>query len=345
MKKVHIDKIKIEPIFKSISREKISDEEYFSKKYSGYISNSRLKLINPQQKGSPSMYKQGFSGDSTTSLALGSAVHELFLQPELFSLGPDYSKPGGKLGMVADEYIKNRGKQSIREGIIKACKKIGYYKDNLTDNRIKSIIKECLPYYWKRVHGEHNDSEIFLSSKDRDIVERCVNNLQSNKLIQNLIAPVDFFGDRIDSYNEDAFFIDFKCSHDDKDCVIKFKMKADNWTIDVENKIITLNDLKTTSSFACKFMEKSWVNYHYSRQFASYLYVLLRYCEKEYGYNPEEWTFKCNVIVVETTADNRAVVFPITRDMLEPGRHEFCRLLKMVAYCEMYDYSDDIEFL
>ena len=35
----------------------------------------------------------------------------------------------------------------------------------------------------------------------------------------------------------------------------------------------------------------------------------------------------------------------ITKEMLEPGRKEFCKLLKMVAYCEMYGYSDDINFI
>ncbi|MBQ0113516.1 MAG: hypothetical protein KBT03_10330 [Bacteroidales bacterium] len=52
-------------------REKISDEEYFSPKYSDYISNSRLKLINPDQGGCPSQYKIGFTGETTTSLAIG----------------------------------------------------------------------------------------------------------------------------------------------------------------------------------------------------------------------------------------------------------------------------------
>lgn len=344
--KVVVDKIKIEPISNSVYREKISDEVYFSKKYSGYISNSRLKLINPEQDGSPSKYLKGFGNSTSPSLVLGSAVHEIFLQPESFSMGPNLNKPTGKLGLVIDEFIsiKNKESISIKNAIIKACKKVDYYANSLNDNRIRSIIKAGLPYYLGRKKMSE-EGKIFLPEKDMGIVTRCIENLRSNKKVVNIIQPVDFFGERIDSYNEDAFFINFKCSYESKECVIKFKMKADNWTIDLENKVITLNDLKTTSSFACKFMEKSWINYHYSRQFAGYLYVLLRYCEKEYGYNPEEWTFKCNVIVVETTADNRSVVFPITKEMLKPGKEEFCRLLKMIAYCEMHEYSDDIEFL
>lgn len=342
---VRIEDIKISPILESVHRQKIDDEIYFSKTYSHYISNSRLKLINPDQGGSPSIYKKGFSGETTTSLSLGTAVHELFLQPESFVLGPDLNKPTGKLGMVIDKVVELRKEnKKIKDSIITACEEIGYYKSSLGKSRIKSIIKSGLSYYLNRIKNNYED-QILLSTKDRNIVSNCIRNLKSNNNITKLINPIDIFGDKIETYNEDAFFIDFKCTHEDKECVIKFKMKADNWTIDPENKVITLNDLKTTGHLACQFMDGSWNTYHYSRQFASYLYVLLRYCEKEYGYNSKDWTFKCNVIVVETTADNRATVFPITRELLETGRKEFCKLLKMVAYCEMNDYSDDVTFL
>ena len=341
---VRLSDIQIAPIMESVFREKISDEVYFSPKYSGYISNSRLKLINPDQGGCPSLYQKGFSNNKTQSLYLGSKIHELCLQPEEFSIGPDYGKPNGKLGLVIDEIIKLRKQHwKVHEAILEACKRVDYYQGYMTPTRIKSIVKSGYKYYLQAYHHS-NESECLLSTKDRKIVTTCVENLKS-KEVQNVLYPTDLFGDAITFYNEDAFFIDFACKHEDKECVIKFKMKADNWTIDLDNKVITLNDLKTTGHLANQFMEGSWINFHYSRQFSLYLYVLLRYCEKEYGYNSDEWTFKCNVVVVETTGDNRACVFPITKEMLEPGRKEFCKLLKMVAYCEMYGYSDDINFI
>ena len=48
--------IKITPLIETIKFLEISDEEYFSEAYSDYISNSRLKLINPEQGGSPEAY-------------------------------------------------------------------------------------------------------------------------------------------------------------------------------------------------------------------------------------------------------------------------------------------------
>ena len=40
--------IKLRPLIETLKLEKISDAVYFSTKYSGYVSNSRLGLINPR---------------------------------------------------------------------------------------------------------------------------------------------------------------------------------------------------------------------------------------------------------------------------------------------------------
>lgn len=225
-------------------------------------------------------------------------------------------------------------------------RKVHYYEFSLTPTRIKSIIKDGFRYYYNLKLIKDNNT-IILSSKDRDTVEKCINNLNSSRQVNNLLYPTDIFGDAIETYNEEAFFIDINASYNGNQHTLKLKMKADNWTIDLENKIITLNDLKTTGHLLYQFMEPggSFEIFSYSRQFAYYIWVLLRYCEKEYGYNSEEWTVKCNVIVVETTSTNSVGVYPINKEVLEQGRKEFCKLLKMVAYCEMNDYSDDIIFV
>ena len=137
---VKLSDIQITPIMESVFREKISDEVYFSPKYSGYISNSRLKLINPDQGGCPSLYQKGFSNNKTQSLYLGSKIHELCLQPEEFSIGPDYGKPNGKLGLVIDEIIKLRKQHwKAKEAILEACKRVDYYQGYITPTRIKSL--------------------------------------------------------------------------------------------------------------------------------------------------------------------------------------------------------------
>ena len=46
---INLNDIKLSPVLESVYRSKISDAEYFSSSYSNYISNSRLKYINPEQ--------------------------------------------------------------------------------------------------------------------------------------------------------------------------------------------------------------------------------------------------------------------------------------------------------
>lgn len=209
-------------------RKKISDAVYFSSEFADYISNSRLKLINSEQGGSPSIYKAGFTGETTTSLSLGSAVHELLLQPEEFTLGPDLDKPSAKLGLVIDAIKEYRMQgMTVNDSIIAACKKVHYYENSINLSRIKSIIKSGLKYY-TNCKAILDDSIIILPSKDRITVQNCVRNLQKHHQVNKLLKPTDLFGDPILTYNEDAFFISINAKYEDKECVLKLKMKADN---------------------------------------------------------------------------------------------------------------------
>lgn len=342
---IRLSDIKLSPDLNSVYREKISDEEYFSDKYSEYISNSKLKLINPNQDGSPSKYKQGFNGETTTSLSIGGNIHLGILQPEEFKLGPDINKPSAKLGLVIDKiYYYRKNNYSIYDAILKACKDIHYYELSLSSSRITDIISKGFSYYWNR-YLINDDSLIYVSLRDRGVILKCIDNIQRNKQIQNILYPKDIFGDTTLSYNEDAFFITLNGTFQDKSCILKLKMKADNWSIDTKNKIITLNDLKTTGHKISSFMEDSFLTFHYPRQLGMYTWILLQYCKLKYGYNRKEWTIKCNIIAIETILDHQCLVFPIKRELLEDGRKEFCRLLKMVAYCEMNGYSDNIIFI
>lgn len=337
---INLNDIKLSPVLESVYRSKISDAEYFSSSYSNYISNSRLKYINPDQGGSPSLYNKGIENKSTNSLELGTAIHELFLQPESFKLGNSYNKPTAKLGMVIDSIIKYRKQgYTIRESITKSCIDIDYYKNNLNESRIQNIIKSGLNYYQNCKDLIEGDL-VILNDKHRTICSNCLESLSNNPSIVSLVRP-----EGLESYNEDALFIDIIGEYNNSKCILKLKMKADNWTIDKDNKIITLNDLKTTGHLLEQFMNGSFWNFHYHRQMGMYLWMLLQFCKKEYGYTPKDWTFQANIIAVETTGSNRASVFNIDSDILNIGRLEFCRLLKMVAYCEINGYSDDVTFI
>lgn len=56
-----LNEIKLTPLLDTLRLEKISDAIYFSEQYSGYVSNSRLGLLNPRQDGTPEKFFEGFT--------------------------------------------------------------------------------------------------------------------------------------------------------------------------------------------------------------------------------------------------------------------------------------------
>ena len=276
-----------------------------------------------------------------------SAVHECLLQPEEFELAPKLSKPTAKLGTCVDAIIKFRKQGfSIYDSIIKASYEADYYAGKLTPSKIHTIIEKGLPYYMaqKSLKG----TEITLSDPDWDTATKCIKSLQNNQIIMDKLHPTTMFGDTIPSYNEDAMFIDYAVLYQGRSTILKYKMKIDNWTIDKDNKVLTLNDLKTSFKPVNWFMNPeygSFAHYHYARQFAFYSDVLRMYCMKEYGYNQNEWDFKANVLVVSTSEECSSKCYAINPTQIKKGRKEYRELLKRVAYYEMFGYDEEVKFV
>lgn len=350
MESIKFSDFQIIPITSSVRRVDMSDEIYFSSTYKDYVSNSRLSLVNPEQDGSGKKY---FNPPrfTTQSLAIGSSVHELLLQPSEFKLLPKMGRPSAKLGDVCDEIIKNRADgMSIYNSIIEASKKVGYYVSTI-DKKIPYIIEKGLKYYLKVNEPRSkrgNVAEIILSDKDHDVVSGCLNSCHNNNSIMSKLRPMDLFGDKIEFHNEDALFMDYLITYKDKYVKLKFKLKIDNWTIDYDEKTVTLNDLKTTSHGAEWFMYKptgSIYKYHYYRQFRCYLDILKEYVLQKYGASESRgWKFNCNVLVVQTTPPYTSKCYSINKSLLEKGRIEFEQLMKRVAYYKLFGYKKEVNF-
>ena len=143
--------VQLKPLTETVHIKDISDEVYFSKEYGNYISNSRLKLINPDEGGSPSKFFEGLNNNKIYSDALifGSAVHELTLQPDDFVL-TEIDRPTAKAGFMADyiydNYIGACGDNvgeiiaSLEESVyIEASDEIDYYKGKMNEDKINAL--------------------------------------------------------------------------------------------------------------------------------------------------------------------------------------------------------------
>lgn len=334
-----LEKIKITPVLDSLRLEKIDDSEYFSEKYGGYISNSRLSLINPEQDGSPEIFFEGLGKHSifSTSLDIGSAVHELCLQKDLFHLCFEADRPTAKAGAMADILYKDFLSNNITtESVLEASDKVDYYKGKMNQDRIDVLLAKCGPYWRDRKKYEENlkltSTSIYLDSRSRNTVQECVNAISKNQAIQTLLHPKGLISDPI-SENEQAILLDIEVEVPDYEpFTLRLKSKLDNYTIDQESNVITVNDIKTIGKILSEFNSEggSIDRYHYRRELGMYMY-LLQLCAKKY-YNIDNPTCKGNFLVVSTIPQYYTKVVPMSKKDFITGFSEFKYLLKLVAY-------------
>ena len=336
--------IKLTPLLDTLRLEKISDKVYFSEKYSNYVSNSRLGLLNPRQDGNPDKFFSGLKFTTSQALALGSAVHELVLQPDSFELSEDVGKPTAKLGVMADELYPIFVERDVtKDDVVKASDKVDYYKGKITKDRANDVISECSNYWTKRKERELDITQdreiIYLDNKSLEIVKSCVSALNSNKQVQILLHPKGLLQDPI-SENEQAILLDVKAEcPNGSEFILHLKSKLDNYTIDLETNTIVVNDIKTIGKIVSE-IDNNIKKFHYSREFAMYIYLLKLCAEKFYGLvNPK---ISANYLVVSTIPNFFTKVRPVTYGEIREGFHEFRTLLKYAAYNIGYNnYSLD----
>ena len=142
--------IKLTPLLDTLYLEDISDEEYFSKKFSNYISNSRLSLINPEQEGTPDKFFNSKFNNFSESLVLGSLVHCIALQPESYTICDSADRPSGKAGQIADLTYKKTGEVPTDEELKEAAIKVDYFGGDLSEKRLSNLRSTCNNYWRNR---------------------------------------------------------------------------------------------------------------------------------------------------------------------------------------------------
>lgn len=334
--------IKLHPLIETAELKDIDDSTYFGKTYENYVSNSRLGLINPAQDGSPANYFQGFKSKKlfSDSLVLGSAVHELILQPDDYAVCEEINRPPAKLGYFADEYF-NRYKAK-GEKLVSA--EIEELKDYFTTSSRRFFLsadnlKLVEDYASKRKEfeaslGESSVVPIYLSAAQRELTDGCVRSLTYNAAIKNLLEPQ--LPDGGYSLNENAILLDVVAEFPDKhEEILQLKSKLDNFSVNPILNAVTINDVKTTSRFCGQFGD-AFNQFHYYREFGMYSFMLCQYLTKQ---GLKNFSLSGNCLVVETaTPAHESTVYAVTPQQFIRGIKEMKLLLKLVAYYTRYGY-------
>lgn len=329
----------LELIPESIQLVRMDDATYFSDLYKDYVSNSKLSLINPEEDGSPEKFKRGYEGGYSESYELGSAIHNMLLQPESYEI-PEIRKPTGKLGLFSEYVYKYRQEgYSISHAISLASVEADYFANGLSEKRLNTAIQKSIDFYLQRMKFKEDLVKVplFLSEPMYVRYEQCMANIASDKLFMKTLYPEGLI-ENPEVYNEYAILAEVKI--DGK--IIKVKAKLDNFTIDHENEVVTLNDLKSSGRPAAYFMgnwvyeedgEKKWYQgsfekYKYYRQVGMYSW-LLQGVMHTLGLG--DYTLKANILVVETIPEFKTRICKISKKWIDYGRKEFKNLMFLVA--------------
>lgn len=335
-----LSEIKITPLLDSLRLEDISDEVYFSEKYSDYVSNSRLSLINPEQGGTPEDYFEKRPKEYSDSLILGSAVHGLILQPESYVMVENVNRPTAKAGFMAD-YLYNDGKIPTNEEIISASDIIDYYKGKMNDKKIAELKEKCTEYWkdrasWEKDNKEEIRTPIFLDEKKRDIVDSVLKSFNNYSEFKKLLEP-DYLMEKPISGNEKTILLDVQAEVPDHEpFILRLKSKLDNYIIHFEENSITVNDVKTTSK-PVSYFKSAFNKYHYYRELGMYSW-LLKLCADKF-YKVSNPTLKAYCLVLETFPEYNALVYTLKPSDLMRGFNEFKTLLRLVAYYKTKGYG------
>ena len=326
-----IKQIKIVPLLDTLKLEDIDDAEYFSAKYSDYISNSRLGVLKRDGveaffKGIPQVYNSSFE--------LGTLVHQQVLQPESFEVISKVFKPTAKAGLMADALYNPEGITPTDDDIKSMSYKIGYYKDKLTPNRLKEFRDKAEPYWrdryiyeQKNPYKEGDKTRVYTDEKNYTLLVNCLKTLEENSNIQQLLHPKGLIEEPVIA-NERTILMDIQIEvpeHEPR--TYKLKAKLDNYSVDLESNTITVNDLKTTSKPASMFEPEY---FSYQRELGFYAY-LLKLVAKKY-YNLDKPEIKGNFLVVSTIPEYNTTVYPMTPKLFKMGITEASYLLKCVGY-------------
>lgn len=324
-----LKQIKITPILDSLKLEDIDDDTYFSQYKGEYISNSRLgKLI---KEGVEAFFKNEDS-PYNSSFETGSLIHQQILQPNDFEVVSEVFKPTAKAGLMADALYKEDGTVPTDDEIKAQSYIIGYYKDKLTTNRLREFRLKAEPYWRDRFIYEQNNPKsnkkrIYTDERNFEILTKCSESLNNNKDIQKLLHPEGITEDPIIG-NEKTIFLDIKMEIPEfEPKIYKLKAKLDNFSIDTEENVITVNDLKTCGK-PVSYFDPTY--YSYQREIAFYTWLLKLVGDK--FYNLEKPRTTGNFLVVSTVPEYDSIIYPMTSKLYLNGWKEALYLLRCVAY-------------
>jgi hypothetical protein len=323
----------LEESYKELESQFYKDRFYFS-----YSSITKL-LWNPAVFHSMYVLGLGRNEQKTDTMIKGSLIHCMILEPDKIQeryLVSDIAIPTANTKAVVDRVYKQHidfktnnatDKKDLKEYesiILEVLKYMNLHQSLSTDKqRIAKILTPDAISYWNFLVAKEGKMLI-----DRATLDYCASVAevfkQDSEICKTLgIGITDF--DNVEVFNE----LELQWAMTKTN--IGLKGVVDNIKIDHNHKMITINDIKTTSKDLNDFSESVE---HYSYWLQTIIYLKLVYT-KFYDLYPS-YNYEFNFIVVDR--NTLTYIFRVSQDTLIEWFDRFDGILKIVRY--HYDKND-----
>ena len=263
-------------------------------------------------------------------LERGTMIHEYILQPEEFQKDYvvwDKSRPSSiqqeKFCQALASSLEIEPNRAILSAYKEAYSTAGKSEDKMLSEGLKiaSTLKDYIDFL------KSDDKRIMISHWDYKMLEKVRTNIAEHKLAHTIIYPVskhaviDF---NFKTYHEFHINWEYPVIYDidigqheteHSKYVIKCKSLLDGLTLDLNDKKVTIYDLKTTAKLW--HFEDSIDMYDYCRQLMYYTMAVKWYLTNELGEDPEKWEFNYYIIGIDTTGSYEIRVFEIEPYMVQ----------------------------
>ena len=277
------------PYYEDMSRISNSNIGWFIKYGPAYL---HKMLTNPPEE------------DSTAAMKRGTMIHMYLLQPTEFVKTYeqlDMTEPKSVNQKKFCELVANSVEIEPDLALLNAYKgaysTVGQSEDLMLSKakEMASTLKSYIAYLKDENH------KIKISRYDVAMLENIRDNIENHKLAKELLNP-----SKGETHHE--FHINWEFGG------VKCKSLLDSINFDIENKICTIVDLKTTVHIGC--FEESMKEYDYLRQLCFYWMAARWYILNELDENPMLWEYAFYIVAIDTVGDNEIRVFKITEEQL-----------------------------
>lgn len=277
------------PYYEDLTRISNSNIGWFIKYGPAYL---HKMLTNPPEE------------DGTAAMKRGTMIHMYLLQPEEFIETYeqlDITEPKSVNQKKFCELVANSVELEPDLALLNAYK--GAYStvgqsDDLMLSKAKEMASTLKSYI---AYLKDENHKIKISRYDVAMLENIRDNIENHKLAKELLNPSE--GETHHEFHINWEYDDIKC-----------KSLLDSINFDIENKICTIVDLKTTVHIGC--FEESMKEYDYLRQLCFYNMAAKWYIFNELNENSNSWKYQFYIIAIDTINDNEIRVFKITEEQV-----------------------------